>query len=110
MAGIVRIEERPDGSVMFWLDHQGFTVYTPDVDEDAESVRQHTAYYRDMLEKAFARLNGARAPAVARLQQALADAIELAEEGTGYTNQYYRDRWSMDERIAALKAVLEGGP
>ena len=33
--------------------------------------------------------------------------IELAEEGIGYTDPYFREKWRMDEKLAEIKRNLE---
>lgn len=48
----------------------------------------------------------------ARLRQDLTDAVELAEEGWSYATEYFKSKWTSEERIAVLRAVLaklEGG-
>jgi hypothetical protein len=40
----------------------------------------------------------------AALLKALDDAIELAEEGIGYTDGYFVEKWRMKERLEECKA------
>ena len=42
----------------------------------------------------------------ARMRVALDDAIELAAEGWGYADDYFRDKWGYAKRIAELRAAL----
>jgi hypothetical protein len=42
---------------------------------------------------------------VARLRTALSDAVDLAAEGISYTEPYFRTKWEMVERLAAISAV-----
>jgi len=35
--------------------------------------------------------------------------IGLAEEGIGYTDPYFREKWRMDERLVEIKRKLEIG-
>ena len=42
---------------------------------------------------------------VARLRAALSDAVDLAAEGISYTEPYFRTKWEMVERLAAISAV-----
>ena len=37
------------------------------------------------------------------LMVALDEVIDLAEEGIGYTSQYFREKWNMDGRLSDLK-------
>lgn len=48
--------------------------------------------------KARAELEAAKA--------ALSDAIELAEEGWGYADEYYRAKWDFEGRLATLRKAL----
>lgn len=41
------------------------------------------------------------------LEQALADAIELAQEGWEYASAYFCEKWDSQERIEKLQAVLD---
>lgn len=41
------------------------------------------------------------------VKAALSDAIELAEEGWGYVDEYYYTKWKVYERMDALKKALE---
>ena len=43
-------------------------------------------------------------------REALKDAIELAEEGWGYVDTYFREKWEFAERVAALRSVLSQEP
>ncbi len=39
------------------------------------------------------------------LRRVLADAIELVEEGIGYTGEYFVAKWRMQERLDAIKRM-----
>jgi N6-adenosine-specific RNA methylase IME4 len=41
------------------------------------------------------------------LEQALADAIELAQEGWAYASPYFNEKWESQERIGRLQAALD---
>ena len=43
---------------------------------------------------------------IKQLERALAEAIELAEEGWGYASPYFREKWACEQRIAELRALL----
>lgn len=47
---------------------------------------------------------------LAAVRAALSDAIELAEEGWGYVDEYYYTKWKVYERMDALKKALENPP
>lgn len=43
-----------------------------------------------------------------RLREALDHAIELAEEGWAYADDYFRAKWGCEERIKTLREALGG--
>lgn len=43
-----------------------------------------------------------------KLRALLAEALDLAEEGWGYADAYYKAKWRYDERLAALRPPKEG--
>lgn len=46
----------------------------------------------------------------AGLRKALADAIELAEEGWGYASPYFREKWGVTARVQRLQDALRERP
>ena len=38
------------------------------------------------------------------LREDLVSAIELAEEGIGYTPRYFREKWGMEDKLSYLTA------
>jgi hypothetical protein len=40
------------------------------------------------------------------LETALADAVELAQEGWSYVSDYFREKWEYEKRLAELIVVL----
>lgn len=40
---------------------------------------------------------------------ALSDALDLAEEGWAYADEYYRKKWDYEERLAELRKAVKGG-
>ena len=47
---------------------------------------------------------------VAALEAAIGDTLDLAEEGIGYTDDYFVKKWEMRERLAACRQALAGEP
>ncbi len=50
----------------------------------------------------------AQSERVAELEGQLAEAIELADEGWAYADNYFRVKWNFVERIAAIRATGSG--
>lgn len=44
---------------------------------------------------------------IAKLRNALEDAVDLAEEAMTYVNGYYIEKWDMVKRLETCKAALK---
>ncbi len=68
------------------------------------------------LQDRYARMNSAREAAETRelvalaecdeLRAALTEAVALAEESVGQLDEYWRNSWDLDQRLARVKAAL----
>jgi hypothetical protein len=47
---------------------------------------------------------------IAALEAVMAETLDLAEEGIGYTDDYFVKKWEMRERLAACRKALAGEP
>lgn len=71
------------------------------IDEALAAVEERTGM-RYRLDKAQ-RLTEEQRERAKKAEAALYDAIELAEEGWGYANDYFRQKWDYEARIGALR-------
>lgn len=76
------------------------------VDEAVEEIKRRIKQADDFAHSAHDCLLACEEREM-KLRDALARALDFAEEGWGYVSDYFRKKWNYDGEIAALRGVLE---